>query len=296
MDKTNKIILVTGATGRQGGATVRHLLASGWPVRAIARDLATPAAHTLQQARAEVVQADNENLASLEAAMQGVYGVFSVQPAVFGYETEVRQGKSIADAAKSVGIQHFVYTSVGGAEGQSRVRKLGKWEIEQYIQALGLPTTILRPANFMEDIIGPRFGAPSGTFSIALKPDVPLRLIAIDDIGALAALMFECPDAYLGQIIEIAGDSLTPPQVAAAISLATEHSISYGQIPLETIRQQNADVAQVFYFLNEIGYQTDIPALRKLYPNLTSFETWLQKTGKAQFEIVWNASEKISKK
>ena len=121
--------------------------------------------------------------------MQGVYGVFSVQPAVFGYETEVRQGKNIADAAQSVGIQHVVYTSVGGAEGQSHVRKLGKWEIEQYIQALGLPTTILRPANFMEDIIGPRFGVPSGTFSIALKPDVPLRLIAIDDIGALAALI-----------------------------------------------------------------------------------------------------------
>jgi uncharacterized protein YbjT (DUF2867 family) len=289
MDKTNQIILVTGATGRQGGATARHLLANGWQVRAIARDLDTPAAQVLQQSGAEVVQADNENIASLETVMRGVYGVFSVQPAVFGYETEVRQGKNIADAAKAVGVQHFVYTSVGGAEGQSRVRKLGKWEIEQYIQVLGLPVTILRPANFMEDIIGPRFGAPGGTFSIALKPDVPMRLIATDDIGALAALMFEQPNIYLGKIIEIAGDSLTPPQIAAAISHATEHSISYVQIPLETIRQQNTDVAQVFYFLNEIGYQTDIPALHKLYPDLTKFATWLQKEGKAQFEILWNA-------
>ncbi len=289
MDKTNKIILVTGATGRQGGATVRHLLAHGWQVRAIARNLATPAVRALQQAGAEVVQADNDNPASLELAMRGVYGVFSIQPAIFGYETEVRQGKNIAAAAKAVGIQHFIYTSVGGAEGQSRVRKLGKWEIEQYVQALDLPTTILRPANFMEDIIGPRFGAPNGTFSIALKPDVSLHLIAVDDIGALAALMFERPDAYLGKIIEIAGDSLTPPQIAAIISHTTGHSISYVQIPLETIRRQNPDVAQVFYFLNEIGYQIDIPALRKLYPNLMSFETWLQKEGKAQFEIVWNS-------
>lgn len=286
MDKTHNIILVTGATGRQGGATARHLLANDWPVRAIARDLTTPAARALQQAGAEVVQADNDNLAALETAMQGVYGVFSIQPAVFGYEAEVRQGKNIADAAKTAGVHHFVYTSVGGAEGQSRVRKLGKWEIEQYIQALGLPFTILRPANFMEDIIGPRFGVPGGTFSIALKPDVSLRLIAVDDIGALATLMFERPDAYLGQISELAGDSLTPPQVAAAISHATGHSISYVQIPLETIRQQNADVAQVFYFLNEIGYQTNISALRKLYPGLMNFETWLQKEGKAQFEAV----------
>jgi uncharacterized protein YbjT (DUF2867 family) len=282
MDKTHKIILVTGATGRQGGAAARHLLANGWRVRAPVRNLDTPAAEALHQDGAEVVQGDNENPATLETAMQGVYGVFSVQPAVFGYETEVLQGKNIADAAKAAGVQHFVYTSVGGAEGQSRVRKLGKWEIEQYIQALGLPTTILRPANFMEDIIGPRFGVPYGTFSIALKPDVPLRLIAVDDIGAFAALVFEHPDEYLGKIIELAGDSLTPPQVAASISHATERSISYIHIPIETIRQQNPDVALVFYFLNEIGYQTDIPALRKLHPDLKSFETWLQKEGKAQ--------------
>ena len=282
MDKTNKIILVTGATGRQGGATARHLLAKGWHVRAIARDLTTPTAQALQQAGAEIVQADSENIASLEKVMQGVYGVFSVQPAVFGYEREVLQGKNIADAAKAAGVQHFVYTSVGGAEGQSRIRKLGKWEIEQYIQALSLPTTILRPANFMEDIIGPRFGVPSGTFSIALKPDVPLRLIAVDDIGVFAALVFGHPDEYLGKIIELAGDSLTSPQVAAAISHATGQSISYIHIPIETIRQQNPDVALVFYFLNEIGYQTDIPTLRKLHPGLMNFDTWLQKEGKAK--------------
>jgi uncharacterized protein YbjT (DUF2867 family) len=276
MDKTNKIILVTGATGRQGGATARHLLANGWRVRAIARDLDTPATQALHQAGAEVVQADNENPTSLETAMQGVYGVFSVQPAVFGYETEVRQGKNLADAAKAAGVQHFVYTSVGGAEGQSHIRKLGKWEVEQYVQSLGLPTTILRPANFMEDIIGPRFGVPGGTFSIALKPDVPLHLIAVDDIGAFAALVFEHPDEYLGKIIELAGDSLTSPQIAAAISHATGQSVSYIPIPIEIIRQQNPDVALVFYFLNEIGYQTDIPTLRKLHPDLMNFETWLQ--------------------
>jgi uncharacterized protein YbjT (DUF2867 family) len=285
MDKTNKIILVTGATGRQGGATARHLLAKGWHVRAIARDLTIPTAQALQQAGAEVIQGDNENLASLETAMQGVYGVFSVQPAVFGYEREVHQGKNIADAAKAAGVQHFVYTSVGGAEGQSRIRKLGKWEIEQYIQALSLPTTILRPANFMEDIIGPRFGVPQGTFAIGVKPDVALRLIAVDDIGAFAALVFEHPDEYLGKVIEIAGDSLTPPQIAAAISNATGRSISYIHIPIETIRQQNAEVALVFYFLNEIGYQTDIPTLRKLHPGLMNFDTWLQKEGKVKFYV-----------
>src|SRR4051794_12036467 len=107
----DKIILVTGATGQQGGATARHLLAQGWRVRAFVRNPA--AAQALQQAGAELVQGDMNDAASLEAAMQGVYGVFSVQAHT---SDETRQGKNVADAAKAAGVQHLVYTSVGGAD------------------------------------------------------------------------------------------------------------------------------------------------------------------------------------
>src|SRR5689334_16414376 len=110
MDHTNKVVLVTGATGRQGGATARQLLAKGWQVRVIVRDPNKPAAQALRQVGAEVVQGDYEDRASLDAATRGVYGVFSVQ-AAFG-DTEAQQAKQIADAAKAANVQHFVYTSV----------------------------------------------------------------------------------------------------------------------------------------------------------------------------------------
>ena len=283
MTALRKTVLVLGATGRQGGATARHLLSKGWRVRALVRDPNKSATQALHQAGAEVIQGDYEDRASLAAAMQGVYGVFSMQASV----DEVRQGKQIADAARAASIQHFVYASVQSAEDLARVHgDANKWQIEQYIQALGLPATILRPSFFMETLsVGPLYGVPSGTFSIAIKADVAMGLIAVDDIGAFAALAFEHPDEYLGKTIEIAGDVLTPPQIAAAISRVTGRSIHYVQTPIEIVYQQNAEIAHAIEFLNETGYPTDISGLRKLHPGLMNFDTWLKNQGKAIFSI-----------
>ena len=288
MDKTGKIILVTGATGRQGGATARHLLANGWKVRVLTRDPNKPAA--LRQADAEVVQGDNDDRASLEAAMQGVYGVFSMQ-AYLG--DEVRQGKNVADAARASDVQHFVYSSVQTAEDLARVGgDSTKWQIEQYIHALGLRATILRPPFFMETLISPRTDVPDGTssgiFSVAVKPDVPMGLIAVDDIGAFAALAFDHPDEYLSKTIEIAGDILTPPQIAAAISRATGLSVPYVQIPVEMLRQQDPEIARAIDFLNETGYKTDIAALRKLHPGLMDFNIWLRQQGAQNIKALFS--------
>jgi uncharacterized protein YbjT (DUF2867 family) len=282
MTSLNKAVLVLGATGRQGGATARHLLTKGWPVRALVRDPNKPAAQSLHQAGAEVIKGDYDDRASLEAGMQGVYGVFSVQASV----DEVRQGKQIADVARAASTQHFIYSSVQSAEDLARVGgDANKWEIEQYIHALGLPATILRPCLFMDDLLGPRYGVPGGTFTIAFQPDVAIGLIAANDIGAFAALAFEHPDEYLGKTIEIAGDALAPTQVAAAISRTIGRSISYVQIPIETIQQQSTQIARAFDFLNQVGYTTDISALRKLHPGLMDFDTWLKKEGKAKLAL-----------
>lgn len=280
MDRTDKIILVTGATGRQGGATARHLMAAGWHVRALSRDRNSPAAQALREAGAEVVQGDNDDRASLKAAMRSIYGVFSIQFA------KVRQGKNVAEVAKDASVQHFVYASTGGAQGQSRLRPFSKWEVEQYIQTLDLPVTILRPTAFMDYIIGPTFGVPRGTFTTAFNPDVAVQLIAVDDIGAFATLAFDHPDSYVGKTIEIAGDALTPPQIGAEISRTTGRSIPYVQIPIETLRQHNADAALAYDFVNKGGYQADIPVLRKLHPGLMDFAIWLEKEGKAKFEAL----------
>lgn len=277
----DRLILVTGATGRQGGAVARRLLSDGWRVRALVRDPAAPAALALQRAGAELAQGDMEDGASLDAVLDGAYGVFSVQP--FGYAAELRQGLNVADAALAAGVRHLVYSSVGDAERHGSYRPgFSKWAIEQHLRERDAPATILRPNGFMEDMLGPGFGVPGGTFSSAFAPAALVYLIAVDDIGAFAGLAFAQPDLYLGKALELAGDALTPPQIAAAISRAIGRPLTSLQIPIEALREQNEDVARAFEVVNAGGYQVDIAGLRRLHPGLMDFETWLATAARAE--------------
>jgi uncharacterized protein YbjT (DUF2867 family) len=149
----DKPVLVTGATGRQGGAVLKHLLARGRPVRVLTRRPDSPAALALAARGVEIAAGDMDDRASLERAMRGVGGVYSVRDFwSSGAEREVRQGFNVADAAAATGVAHLVYSSVGGAERNSGIDHWEtKWQIEQHIRGLGLPATMLRPAAFMEN-------------------------------------------------------------------------------------------------------------------------------------------------
>ena len=284
MSNSDKIIVVTGATGQQGGAAARHLLAKGWKVRALTRDVNKPAAQALTTAGADAVQADNEDRASLERAMQGTYGAFSVQnfwlPGV-GAEGEIRQGKNIADAAQTAGVAHFVYTSVGAAHrGMGQAHFASKWEIEQYIQSLGLPYTILRPVAFMDNYNWQQAAITNGTFTgFGLRPDKGLQLIAADDIGVFAELAFSNLQNYLGKTIELAGDELTEPQIAATFTKVIGRPVTVAQPSLPEGAQPSEEQIAMFQFFNSQGYDADIPALRKIHPGLRTFEGWLRETG-----------------
>lgn len=145
-------IPVTGATGRQGGAVVRHLLARGASVRALTRNPESARARELARQGVALVTGDTDDPSSLGRSMHGCYGVYSVQDFTVGVQREVRQGTHVADAAKAAAVEHLVYSSVGGAERNTGIPHWdSKWEIEQHIHRLGIPATILRPASFREN-------------------------------------------------------------------------------------------------------------------------------------------------
>jgi uncharacterized protein YbjT (DUF2867 family) len=279
---TDKLIVVTGATGQQGGAAARHLLSKGWKVRALTRDVSKPTAKALAEAGAELFSADNDDRASLDAAFKGAYGVFSVQNSwTVGAEGEIRQGKHIADAAQAAGVKHFVYTSVGAAHrGMGQWHFASKYEIEQYIQKPGLPYTILRPVAFMENYFWQRAAITNGTFTgWGLRPDKGLQLIAVDDIGTFAEIALADPANYLGKTLEIAGDELTEPQIAAALSKVIGRPVQLAQPSMPEGAQPTPEQMAMGQFFNGQGYDADIPALRKVYPPLKTFEQWLRATG-----------------
>jgi uncharacterized protein YbjT (DUF2867 family) len=280
----DNLIVVTGATGQQGGAVTRRLLARGWKVRALTRDTNKPTAQGLASAGAEIVPADNDDRASLERAMQGAYGVFSVQnfwlPNV-GKEGEVRQGRNVADAARAAGVRHLVYSSVGAAHrGMGQEHFASKYEIEQYIQMLGLQYTTLRPVAFMENYSWQRAAITNGTVTgWGLRPDKGLQLIAVEDIGVFAEMAFANPTDYLGRTVELAGDELTEAQIAATLGKVIGRPVRLVQPSLPEGAQPTPEQLAMFQFFNGQGYDADIPRLRKIHPGLRTFEHWLRETG-----------------
>ena len=282
MSNSDKLIVVTGATGQQGGATAKHLLKQGWRVRALTRDVQGAAAQALAFAGAEVVAGNMDDRASLDQAFAGAYGVFSVQnfwlPDV-GAAGEVRQGKIVADAAKAAAVRHFVYTSVGGAERKTGLSHFdSKWQIEEYVRSLGLPATILRPVFFMENLTSPMMGPRDGVLANALKPTTSLQMIAVEDIGFFAALAFARPQEFIGKAIELAGDSLTMPQVAETMTRVTGQPVQFVEVPLAQVAAFSQETADMLAWFNDHGYEADIAGLRKLNPGLQTFETFLRKT------------------
>jgi uncharacterized protein YbjT (DUF2867 family) len=282
-------ILVTGATGRQGGATARHLLERGWPVRAFTRHPDRLAARALAERGAEVVRGDYDDPASLTRAVEGVHGVFSLQDWwVGGLDGEVRQGRALAEAAKHAGIKHFVYTSVGGAERASGVPHFEtKWVLEQYIRKLHLPATVLRPVSFMENYYLPQIekGILKGRLMDGVRADKRQQLIATDDIGALAAAVFDRGGEMIGQAIEIAGDELTNIEAAATFTRVMGRPVKFTRIPLLMIRLGGGpDVALMYKWFNRHGYEADIPRLKETFPDirLTTLEEWIRREGWAE--------------
>ena len=280
----NKTIAVTGATGQQGGAVARKLLADGWKVRALTRDLNKPAAQELASLGAEVVAGDMDQRAELEAAFQGVYGVFSVQnfwlPTV-GFEGEIRQGKNVAEAAKAAGVHHLVYSSVGAAQrGMGQKHFESKWLIEQHIQSLDIPYTILRPAAFFENFNWERAAILNGTFNaIGLRPEKERQLVAVEDIAVFVALAFAQPDQYLGKTIELSGDALTESQIAETFASVIGRPVTLTVPTGGTRGRSDEEMTAMFNFFDGEAYDADIPALRKLHPGLLTLEQYLRKNG-----------------
>jgi len=280
----DKIIAVTGATGQQGGAVARKLLADGWKVRALTRDLNKPAAQALGSSGAELAAGDMDSRSDLDAAFQGAYGVFSVQnywlPNV-GFDGEIKQGKNVADAAKAAGVQHLVYSSVGAAHrGMGQKHFESKWIIEQYIQSLNTPYTILRPAAFFENFNWERPAITNGTFNaLGLRPEKERQLIAVEDIAVFAALAFANRDRYLEKTIELAGDALTESQIADAFTKVIGRPIKLTMPAGGGGRRSEEEMKAMFNFFNGEAYDADIPELRKLHPGLLTLEAYLRKNG-----------------
>lgn len=283
MDKGKDVVLVTGATGQQGGAVARRLLGSGHSVRAMTRKPEGAAAAALAKLGAQVLPGDLDDPASLERALEGVWGAFSVQNTwEAGVEREEEQGKRFAELARRKGVQHFVYTSVGSAHRRTGIPHFeNKWRVEEAVRALGFPShTILRPVFFMENWASPWFkpGIDQGKLMVGIKPETGLQMIAVEDIGAFGLLAFERHRELNGRAVDLAGDRQTMPETAEILSRAAGRKVEFQRLPIEEVRKSSADFAAMLEWFDRVGYDADIPGLKKEFGiALTTLEQWASK-------------------
>ena len=270
---TRLSVLVTGATGNQGGAVARWLLSRGHRVRALTRKPESAAAKMLKTLGAEIAKGDMEDRGSVAYAASGMDTVFCVSTPFDsgGAETETRQGINVADAAQFCGVKHLVYSSVPKADTHTGIPHFeSKAKVEQHIKALGIPWTVIGPAMFMENFLGPYFHPEllQGRFAIALSQACKVQLICREDIAAFAALVLEQPERFLGQRIDIASDERTPPEIADILAHVMGRRIKYHQIPIRQVRAWSNDLALMFEWFDRVGTGIDIAALRREYPEV----------------------------
>lgn len=290
LDPSGRIVLVFGATGQQGGAVASTLLSAGWTVRALVRDPYSDRSKALSAAGVELHPGDLSDSAPIRSAMTGAHGVFSVQPSsgqgpVYGVtdEEEVHYGRTIADLAVELGVQHLVYTSVNAA-GETATG-MGHFDsksaIEAHIRTLPITSTIVRPAGFMELLMLPGMGLDQGTYTSFLRPDQTGQLIAVQDIGKIVAQIFASPKRFAGCTFEIAGDALTGKSLQDSLSLAVGHPIAYQRFP-DALLQENRFLGRLTELFDDgrLAGNADITALRDEFGSLLSFDQWLEGPGK----------------
>jgi uncharacterized protein YbjT (DUF2867 family) len=283
MNKDRDIILVTGATGNQGGAIAHQLLSKGYRVRAMTRNPDSDKAKALAALGAEVVRGEFDEPESLERALEGAWGAYSVQNTwEAGVVREEEQGKLFAEIARKKEISHFVYSSVGSAHRNTGVPHFdNKWRIEQKIRSLAFPSfTILRPAFFMDNFVSPWFkpGLMEGKLKIALKPDTLLQMNAVEDIGKFGLIAFENHEKMNGVELDFAGDQRTMPETAEIIGKAMGKKVVFERTPIEEVRKWSEDFAVMLEWFDRVGYCADIDALGKKYGvRLVKLSEWATK-------------------
>jgi uncharacterized protein YbjT (DUF2867 family) len=262
---SERTILITGATGKQGGAVVRALTGKGFHLRAMTRKPDSDAALALAAAGVELVRGDLDDTASLKSALAGAWGTLAVQNTwEAGVEKEEEQGKRFATIAREAGVRHFVYQSVGSAHRKTGIPHFdNKSRVEDTVRSLNFPThVILRPVFFMENLLSPWF-LKGDTLYAAMKPTTVLQMIAVGDIGLYGARAFTDAATLNRREIDIAGDAVTIPQAAAILTKALGRTIEFVQIPIEEVRKTSADMALMLEWFDRVGYEADIPALTR---------------------------------
>lgn len=293
-----KTVLVTGATGNQGGAVVNALLEKGYDVRALVRDPSSQKAQVLQSKGVDLYMGDFTDEDSIIKAAMGAHAMYAMMtPFEKGIEAEMDQGLNLVDAAIEAEVEHLILSSVASADKETNIPHFdSKYEVEKYLAKMASPSglnyTICAPVYFMENLISPWLIGPlrEGLFTQALSEKRPLQQVALRDLGAFVAALIGRGIAVYGKRYEVASDVLTGIDEAQILSSVTKRRINYKGFSPDIMREQSADMAAMFEWFDKTGYNVDIQKLHKEFfeVNWHSFKDWAEEQ---DWDVILKAEE-----
>ena len=267
----------------------RHLVADGWSVRALTRTPDSAKARTLAGLGMEVVGADMSDRSSLDVAMDGAHGLFSVQNGMLsGFEAEVAQGRNVADAARAAGVRHVVYGSAGIGSRTGIPSWDAKVAITEHLRSLELPLTVFRPEAFMELMSDPAFFPPVAVWHVMPKLMGRGRVVpwlAVDDLGAIVAKAFADPSGFIGADISLAAD------VKSIDECRSEWTRVFGRRPrsfpmpawlFERVAgHAGKDLPVMWRWLRTGSVPEDTSPTREILPGALTVTQWLERQREA---------------
>jgi len=276
-------VLVVGATGNQGGAVVDGLLGldnDRFIVYGLTRDATSKKAQALADRGVVVVEGDLNHRQSLQDIMTDVDAVFAVTNYfTAGFDGEIRQGGTIARIAAENDIDHFVYSSIGGADRSKKIEHfVSKHCVEQHIANLDLPVTVLRPVYFMHNFERRADDIQNGTLAMPLKKGASLQMLDVADYGTVVARVLTAPEKFVGETIEVASDEKTLEGMATTFTNVLGTDVDPVHVVPEDARGRLPEhLATMYEWLNSDGYAADIDSLETVFgTELNSLATYLR--------------------
>ena len=285
--ETLKKILVTGITGQQGSAVACHLSNKNVQIFGLTRNANSEKAKALADNNITVLEGDLDDPSSYDAHLDTMDAVFCVQAFEQGKDKEIKQGKQFIDLVKSKGINHFVYSSVLGADLNTGVPHFeSKYELENHIKASDINYTILRPASFNENFLNPEVTKrlEKGKLVMPLKKTVTQQFIAVDDIGKIAAKVLINPETYKNKTLSIATDQKKLTEVTELFGEAMKRDMKYQKLPGFVTRLiMGKYLSKMSNYMNKNDFVVvkDIDALKQEFDGLGDLKQWINTNFKS---------------
>ena len=277
-----KKIFVTGATGNQGGATVRNLLSKGFQAKALVRNTVVSATKLIAHENLEIIKGDLDEPASYREHLKNTDGVFCNLIYTEGVEKETRQGIDLVNCSKEKNITHFVYSSVIGCDLNTGIPHWeSKFKIENQLKASGINFTIIRPSSLYENLLIPdvKKRILKGKLVLPTSKNKVQQFISSEDVGKLATIVFSDPEKYQGRTITLAAEQMDGGELAMLFSKIMGKEIKFQQLPMFITRLvMGSNLAKMFRWINnnDALFVKDIPTLKNEFPGMLSFEEWMK--------------------